>query len=292
MEDIRRIVVLGKTGAGKSSLLNTVFGENVFPINDSVNSGTSVCQSKLKKVDGKSILLTDTPGFFDTLRSEKEMEADIVKCITECAPGPHVFIIVFKVQKFTEQEKQIIKKLTDIFSDEVLKFAMVLFTHGDWLPEGMQIDHFVNESEELSNLVKKCGGRYNVLDNRYWKETQDDYRNNIFQVKELLNTIDKIFEANNGGFYTKEMLQMVKRNDGQALPNLSLHEETKKAKDVVRDNRWLKLKWILTGALLGGFLGGGIQLRREGGAIVPLVLGLATGIGLAAGAAHIHLRLR
>ncbi|XP_016531672.1 GTPase IMAP family member 4-like [Poecilia formosa] len=288
-----RIVVLGKTGAGKSSLLNTLSGENAFEINHTAKSGTRTCEAKSKTVVGKNLLLVDTPGFFDTDRSEEDMKAEIVNCITECAPGPHVFIIVLKVEKFTEQENQVIKKLTDYFSDEALRFATVLFTHGDQLGEETHIDQFVNESEELRNLVKRCGNRCNVLDNKYWKGSQDEYRSNSVQVKELLNTLYNIFEANNGGYYTTEMLQMANRNIDdereslrQAFPNLSPAEVTQKAKSVVTENILLKVTGISAGALLGAFLGGGIKLMREGNPTVPIVLGIAfgTAVGIALGA--------
>lgn len=288
-----RIVVLGKTGAGKSSLLNTLSGENAFTINHTANSGTRVCKAKLKTVDGKNLLLVDTPGFFDTDRSEDEMKAEIVSCITECAPGPHVFIIVLRVEKFTEQENQVIKTITDYFSDEALRFATVLFTHGDQLEEETHIGQFVDESEELRNLVKRCGNRFNVLDNKYWKGSQDEYRCNNVQVKKLLSTIDNIFEANNGGYFTTELLQMAKRNIDdekdslrQTFPNLSPVEVTQKAKSVVTESLLLKVTRISVGAVLGAFLGGGIKLMREGAPTVPILLGITfgTAVGIALGA--------
>ncbi|XP_037832504.1 GTPase IMAP family member 7-like [Kryptolebias marmoratus] len=207
---VDRIVILGRSGAGKSTLVNTLFGANVCEPNHTAESGTSECQAV--SVNGRSITLTDTPGFFNTGKCEEEMKSEIVKCIIECAPGPHVFIIVFKVEKFTEQNMEVIKKMTDYFSDEALKFTTVLFTHGDQLPEGMKIEQFVSQSEELSRIVKKCGNRCNVIDNRYWKNSEDVYRSNKFQVKKLLDTIDKIIKENNERFYTHGMLKKVTRD--------------------------------------------------------------------------------
>ncbi|TDG99645.1 hypothetical protein EPR50_G00195870 [Perca flavescens] len=138
------------------------------------------------------------------------MKPEIMRCITECAPGPHAFLIVIKVEKFTEHEQAVITKIKNYFSDEVFTYATVLFTHGDQLSEGQKIKDCVRENKPMSDLVKKCGDRCHVIDNKYWKNNQqDEYRSNQFQVKELLNTIDKIVEANQGSCYTNEMLQAV-----------------------------------------------------------------------------------
>ncbi|XP_041841659.1 GTPase IMAP family member 7-like [Melanotaenia boesemani] len=261
-EFTRRIVVLGKTGAGKSSLANTLFGEPVFAADSSPESGTSKCQAESRCVNGKKIIFIDTPGFFDTGRSEEAMKPEIMSCITECAPGPHAFLIVLKVEKYTDQEKDIISKIIDYFSKEALKYAIVLFTHGDQLSEGSKIEEFVSQSENLKELVRKCGRRCCVVDNKYWtKNQEDEYRSNAFQVKKLLSTIDQIIEANKGSYYNTELLQAVKREIDQehesikeSSSNLSQDEITQKAKSTVTGKLLYDTLGISTEAIVKAFL--------------------------------------
>uniref|UniRef100_A0A3P8ND88 AIG1-type G domain-containing protein n=1 Tax=Astatotilapia calliptera TaxID=8154 RepID=A0A3P8ND88_ASTCA len=290
----RRIVVLGKTGAGKSSFANTLCRQPVFEVDHTPSSGTKECQAKFMSVSGRMVLFIDTPGFIDTKKSEEEMKSEIVNCITECAPGPHVFLIVLKVEKYTEHEKAVIDKINQYFSDEALRFTIIIFTHGDQLPEGMKIEKFVNESEALSDLIKKCGGRCHVIDNKYWKNNQgDEYRTNQYQVAELLKTIDKIIEANKGGCFTNEMLQKVKRNiqqeEGrikQSSPDLTEEETAAKEKQSVFDNQMFKAAGVTVGALLGAFFGGAIKLMKEErslGLAVGAALGTAAGVAAAKG---------
>ncbi|XP_047465614.1 uncharacterized protein LOC125022737 isoform X2 [Mugil cephalus] len=205
----KRLVVLGKTGSGKSNLANTIFGEDLFKTYDYDNSGTHECKAVTKCVNERTITFIDTPGFFDTERPEGNLTSEIVRCMTECAPGPHAFLIVLKVEKYTEHEKDVIEKC---FSKQALKYAVVVFTHGDQLQEGMTIKEFVSQNKDLDELVKKCGGRCHVVDNKYWKDDkEDDYRSNRYQVAELLETIDKIAEENDREYFTNDMLEDMKR---------------------------------------------------------------------------------
>ncbi|XP_030286411.1 GTPase IMAP family member 7-like isoform X2 [Sparus aurata] len=257
-----RIVMLGKTGAGRSSLANTIFGEERFKISHTLNSETRQCKSETRSVNGRSITLVDTPGLFDTHRSEEELKPEIVRCITECAPGPHAFLIVLKVDIFTDQEQVGMKKIQKYFSDDVFKSATVVFTHGDQLPEGETIEDFVCKDKILSDLVKKCGGRCHIIDNKYWKEKpKNEYRSNQFQVEELLKTIDKMVMENKGGCFTNGTLQKVeemKKQDvekiRQSQANLTEEEIREEANDRVY-NILNRLRGIRTVDFMGALFG-------------------------------------
>ncbi|XP_018543381.1 GTPase IMAP family member 7-like [Lates calcarifer] len=284
VSNTKRIVILGKTGAGKSSLANTIFGEELFTINHSLNSETRECQAQTKCVNGRNITLIDTPGFFDTDRPEEELKAEIVKCIIECAPGPHAFLIVFKLEKFTQQEKDVIEKIRQYFSEEAFEYATVVFTHGDQLHQGQTIKESVDQNKFMRDLVKKCGGRCHVIDNKYWNESpKDEYRNNQFQVEELLKTIDKPVLPNKRSCYTNEMLQRVQeeitveeRCIRTSSGNMSEEEITQQARVNVFEKLLIKAAGIATGALLGALCGVGVIVR-----VVYLILKVSSDFQLA-----------
>ncbi|KAK5618913.1 hypothetical protein CRENBAI_008485 [Crenichthys baileyi] len=222
-----RIVLLGKSGNGKSSLANTICGETIFKVKKMNDTDSFVSEAKTKYVNDKYLTLIDTPGLFDSVRSEKEVKSEMERCFTECAPGPHVLLIVLKVEKYTEQEKAVVTKICQNFSDHALDYAAVIFTHGDQLPEGMKIEEYVNQSDSLGELVEKCGGRCHVFDNRYWKNNQvENYRSNKFQVLELLNTIDKMLMKNTGRYYTNTWLNEVEREIQKEAQLIKLSSKT------------------------------------------------------------------
>ncbi|XP_064184585.1 E3 ubiquitin-protein ligase TRIM35-like isoform X2 [Anguilla rostrata] len=226
-----RIVLLGKTGAGKSSTANSILGEQVFRTSCRAKSATATCEAKTATVYGRKITVVDTPGYFCAECTDEELKPEIARCITECSPGPHAFVIVLPVGRQTAEEKKAVKEFLKTFGEKALKYAVVLFTHGDQLDDDVTVQQFVDKYDNLKTLVQKCGNRFHVIDNKYWNnptEGHNDERSNAAQIKKLLNTIDQMVEQNGGKHYTNDMLQAVEQALKEELAKLKSVKDKKK----------------------------------------------------------------
>ena len=63
-KDHQRIVILGKTGNGKSATANSLVGQKVFTSGSNSDFVTENCQAVTFNLMGRKILLVDTPGAF------------------------------------------------------------------------------------------------------------------------------------------------------------------------------------------------------------------------------------
>uniref|UniRef100_A0A671QT07 AIG1-type G domain-containing protein n=1 Tax=Sinocyclocheilus anshuiensis TaxID=1608454 RepID=A0A671QT07_9TELE len=206
--NIDLIVLLGKSGDGKSSVGNTILKQQVFKSKASPESVTAECVSGDRKVHGKKISVIDPPGLFDTSLDEESIKFEIIRSVIESCPGPDMFTIVLKVERYMGQEMEVVDKIVEYCGEDTFDHSVVLLTHGEQL-EGQTIEEFVKMSPKLQELVDKCGGHCHVIDSKYWKKRQMGYRSNRVQVKNLLETIEQKLKDNQNSCYTNELLQIV-----------------------------------------------------------------------------------
>eukprot|EP00826_Nyctotherus_ovalis_P042293 TRINITY_DN4331_c0_g2_i11.p1 TRINITY_DN4331_c0_g2~~TRINITY_DN4331_c0_g2_i11.p1 ORF type:complete len:466 (+),score=78.30 TRINITY_DN4331_c0_g2_i11:245-1642(+) len=130
-----RVIVMGKTNSGKSSLLNSLTATTHFKIGGGESKKIEMYTGKFKRrFTSPDITFVDTPGFFDHFSDSKIVE-EIVESVNELGEGSNLLLFCFPAYDLhTEASlhsshnflKLLISKLN-------YQHLIIVLTHGDKL---------------------------------------------------------------------------------------------------------------------------------------------------------------
>ncbi|EXB39274.1 Translocase of chloroplast 120 [Morus notabilis] len=130
------IMVLGKTGVGKSATINSIFDEVKFGT-DAFQTGTKKVQDVVGTVQGIKVRVIDTPGLLPSWSDQRKNEKillSVKRFIKKTPPDIVLYLDRLDMQSRDFSDMPLLRTITEIFGPSIWCNAIVVLTHAASAP--------------------------------------------------------------------------------------------------------------------------------------------------------------
>ena len=121
-----RVLVTGKTGVGKSTLVNGIVGAEVAKVGSTLDPETTEVKDFRAVIDGVTVIVFDSPGLQDGTGNEKQYLADLEKKCKEV--DLVLYCTAMNETRIRAEDAKAVRTLTQALGESFWKHAIFVLT--------------------------------------------------------------------------------------------------------------------------------------------------------------------
>ncbi|KAH3876264.1 hypothetical protein DPMN_000102 [Dreissena polymorpha] len=129
---------------------------------------------------GKHIVITDTPGYFDTKKDNVFIEKQMLASIVATYPGFNAILFVIKAERITKEVQMTIDLMMKSFGANAAEFAYVVLTNIE--NEEEKNEYLSTPEPKLKQVIDSCRGKVLFIDNKADPKVVEKMAQNIVQA--------------------------------------------------------------------------------------------------------------